>query len=371
MRLSARSKVFLSIAGVCLGLAVLVLAALWHLNRTYWKVARITGDPIPVQVDRVKVGTVQEALASEGGAKEFEIVPLSALVAGTVARINVRIGDVVQKGQRLVELNPVPLQSVLRMAETRTAEEKSQLAILTEKVTVMKDLFAKEFVSRDDLNNALLAKSNSEQNLAQRQNEVVQAKVNLASALVDSPVGGIVTVRDVYVGSTVKEQSPILTVAQIDPILVQIPYAESRIRELRLGQPAQLSFYAFPGEKFGGVVSWIDPTVDTKTRLMTVQVKIPNQDLRLKPGMRGIAWLDNARAAVLRVPGIALLSTFENTAYVFVVDDKDTAHTRKITIGAYAEGYFEVRSGLNPDERVVVVGQVGLKDKDKVRIYDK
>ena len=371
MKLNRRSKIFLSIVVVCLALGALALVARSHLRATYWKYARSAGSPIPVQVDRIAVGTVQETLASEGQVKEIEIVPLSALVTGTVAKINVRIGDVVKKGQRVVELDPVVFESMVRTAENRVEEAKEQLAIHTGKVTVMQELYDKQFVARNDLNAALLAKSNSEENLAQRRNDAVQAKVNLASALINSPVDGIVTARDTYVGSVVRAESPIITVAQLNPVLVNVPYAESRIRNLRIGQPAQISFYAFPGEKFAGKVSWIDPTVDTKTRLFTVQVRIPNPELRLKPGMRGIAWLDNTRAATLRVPSVAVLSTFEDAAYVFVVDREGTAHIRKVLIGAYAEGYFEVRSGLNPGERVVVVGQVGLKDNDKVLIYDK
>lgn len=371
MKLNRRSKIILSVVVVCLALGALVLAARSYRIDTYWKYSRSAGAPIPVQVDRIAVGTIQETLASEGQVKETEIVPLGALVTGKVARINVRIGDVVKKGQRVVELDPVTFESQMKMAEARVEEAKVQLAMLTVKATVTQELYEKQFVARNDLNIALLAKSNAEENLAQRQNDVVQARINLASVFINSPVEGIVTTRDIYVGSIARAETPVLTVAQINPVLVNVPYAENRIRNLRIGQPAQISFYAFPGEKFAGAVAWIDPTVDSKTRLMTVQVRIPNPELRLKPGMRGIAWLDNTRAAALRVPSIAVLSTFEDAAFVFVVDGNDTAHIRKVLIGAYAEGYFEVKSGLSSGERIVVVGQVGLKDNDKVRIYDK
>jgi len=352
-------------------LAALSLVVLRHLQSTHAKIARLMGEPIPVEVVRVGAGIVDESLSTEGTAKEFENVPLSALATGTVIKITPRLGDTVRKGQRLIELDPVPLAAQLKMAQEQLQASKQELAINTSKAVVMQQLFDKDLVARDELNNALLNKLKSEEAVAKNENAVVQASVNLEASRIDSPVSGIVTVRDVYVGTIVRGQTPILTVAQTDPILILAPYPEDKIRYIHIGQAARVSFYAFPGRTFEGNVQWINPTVDPSTRLMTVQVRISNPDLRLQPGMRGIVWLSNRRASALRIPSIALLSTREDFAYVFVVDGGGVARVREIRTGAYAEGYIEVRSGLEAGEQVVVVGQSGLLDNDRVRISAK
>ena len=365
---SGRLKIFLWIAMVGLFVVIAAFIALRHLASTYWKVAKLLGEPIPVQVVRVERGAVHEALAAEGVAREFEVVPLSALTTGKVVKLNARLGDVVRKGERLIELNTGPLLSALKSARTQFEGSKDELTIHTEKATALQELFDKGIIARDELNAALLNKLNAAQEVAKNEDAVVQAAANLAEARIDSPVSGLVTMRDVYAGTIVKAQSPIMTVAQIDPILIHAPYPEDRIRFIHAGQPARLSFYAFPGQTFRGKVRWINPVIDNLTRLMTVHVVLSNGDLKLQPGMRAIVWLENERARVLRVPAISLLSTRQDFAYVFVVEN-GIARIREIRTGAYAEGYMEVKSGLQEGEQVVVVGQVGLQDNAKVRIH--
>jgi membrane fusion protein (multidrug efflux system) len=311
---------------------------------------------------------VNESLAAEGVAKEFEIVPLSALTTGKVVKLGARLGEVVRKGERLVELDPGPLVSALKNSQSQLDSSKEQLDLQTRRASVMEKLFEKGAVAQDELNAAVLNRLKAEQDVAKNEDAVVQATLNLAEARIDSPVSGVVTNRDTYVGTIVRAQTPIMTVAQTDPILVHAPYPEDKIRFIRLGQPAQLSFYAFPGEKYSGTVRWINPVVDNSTRLMTVHILVSNSDLKFSPGMRGIVWLNNDQTKVIRVPAVSLLSTRQDFAYVFIVDD-GVARIREIRTGAYAEGYIEVKSGLKEGEQIVVVGQVGLSDNSKVRVF--
>ena len=365
---SGRLKVLLWVVAVGLFVIVAALIAVRHLSSTYWKVAKVLDQPIPVQVTRVGRGAVNELLAAEGTAKEIETVPLSALTSGKVVKINARLGDVVRRGERLIELDPEPLVSALRNSKSQLEASKSELVLHAHKAAVMEKLFQNGAVARDEMNSALLNKFNAEQEVAKNEDAVVQSTINLGEARVDSPVSGIVTNRDTYVGTIVKAQTPIMTVAQIDPILVYVPYTEDKIRFVYINQPAQLSFYAFPGQKFNGRVRWINPVIDNSTRLMTVHVLLSNGDLKLRPGMRGIVWLNNDQAKVLRIPAVALLSTRQDFAYVFVVDN-GIARIREIRTGAFAEGYMEVKSGLQEGEQIVIVGQVGLSDNSKVRIF--
>lgn len=367
-----RQQRVLLIAAVILAGAIgaILVVVVQHQHSTYWKSARNAGLPIPVQIETVGTGSVDESVPAEGVAREFEVVILSPLLTGRVARVLVRLGDTVKQGQRLAEMDSAPLLSRVKQAEAQLRLNRQELAINADKAASMQGLFDDNIVDRDDLNTALVNRLRSEQAVAEAEDLVVQASVNLAAAHMDSPVDGRVISVDAYPGSIVRGQTPVLTVARLDPMLIEAPVTEDKIRFVHIGQQAQVSLYAFPGEVLEGKVRWINPTVDKTTRLLTAQIALANPDFRLQPGMQGIVWLKNRQRDVVRVPTIALVSTKDDRAYVFVVDADEVAHIREVRTGIYAEGYIEVTRGLQAGERVVVVGQVGLQDNDKVLIHD-
>lgn len=354
--------------------AIVVIAAVGiitfrHLEYTNPKVARPLGAPLPVQVVPVEPGSVNEALGAEGAAKEFQSIPLSALTTGRVDHIHVWLGDVVHKGQALIEMDLGPLRDELKYTKAELDSSTKVRDVDTKNAEIMKKLYDQGFVALSDLNTALATQYQAEVNVAQLSSSVTTSTQNLSYAQINSPVDGVVTDRDVYEGTVLKAATPIMTVGQIDPILVEAPFSEDKARFMYVGQTARVSFYAFPGAPVEGKVQDIKPEV-ASTRLITVQIRLPNHDLKLLPGMHGIAYLDDDRAQVLRIPSTAVVSTQEDRGYVFVVGDDGKARVRELRLGAYADGYLEVKSGLQKGEQVVVVGQWNLQDGDPVRIFN-
>ena len=354
-----------ALAGVLILLAALVLIR--HLEKTNAKVARSSGAAVPVQVHEVGKGSVDEELAAEGSARELQSIPLSSFTKGKVARIVPWLGDVVHKGQILVEMDLASLEEDLRYARDQVRGTEKQLELSNEKVALMQSRFDQGYGDVDDLNAARLVQYQTEVTLAKLKSSLSTSAQNYKYARIEAPVDGIVTARDVYEGSVLKDSTPIITVSQIDPILIEASFSEDNASNLYAGQAARVSFYAFPGQSVEGKVQSIKPKVDS-TRLITVQIRVPNPELKLLPGMHGIAYLDNRRTDVLKIPSIALISTQQDRAYAYVVDSQGRARARKLQLGAYSEGYMEVKSGLSVGEKLVVIGQANLKDGDAVRI---
>jgi len=157
----------------------------------------------------------------------------------------------------------------------------------------------------------------------------------------------------------------------IDTVLMAAKITEEKIHSAQLGLPAEVTFPAFPSETFQGKVFKIDPNIDPVTRTFTAYIQINNRDRRLKPGLSGFAHIQRTAKDVTAVPSIAIMNPSGDQASVFVVDRSGRAALRKVTLGIVVNAMTEVTSGLNEGEKVVTVGQLYLKENDKVQSTSK
>lgn len=228
---------------------------------------------------------------------------------------------------------------------------------------------------------------------------------------IEATAGGVVTHVAVREGDWVDAGDPIATVADLDTVWVDLEAYESQLPMLRWGQPVTLTMQALPGQAFEGVVRFIEPQVDDRTRTATVRAVVENADGRLKPGMfaRGVVrarlgtdgvvadaragrtWVcpmhhtqvqhepgqcavcgmalvradslglvggDGSGEPPLVIPRSAVLYTgTRSVVYVQVPDgDRPTYEGRTVVLGPRAGDLYIVREGLREGERVVVNG---------------
>src|SRR5439155_13622673 len=157
----------------------------------------------------------------------------------------------------------------------------------------------------------------------------------------------------------------------IETVLMAAKVTEEKIYSMQLGLSAEISFPAFPAETFQGKVFKIDPNIDPVTRTFTTYVEINNPDFRLKPGLSGFAHIHRTANDVPVVPSVAIINPSGDRASVFVVDSRGHANLRNVSLGIVANAMTEVTSGLTEGERVVTVGQLYLRENDKIRSTSK
>ncbi len=162
-----------------------------------------------------------------------------------------------------------------------------------------------------------------------------------------------------------------MKIGSLDSVLLAAKISEDKMGSVQLGLTAEAGFPSFPGERFEGKVVKIDPNIDPLTRTFTTYVEIKNEGFRLKPGLSGFARIRRSAKNVLAVPSIAILNPSGEQASVFVVGSDSHATLRKIRPGIVVDAMTEVRDGLQEGEKVVTVGQLYLKNNDKVRTTDK
>lgn len=362
------------LAGVVLG-AMVIAALAWigiqvfgHMTESSASMARKAGEPIPVRLEAVSSGEVDETVSAEGHAVESAVITLRSGIDGMALSVPFRVGDVVRKGQVLATFDVAKQQAELAYAQATGEAAQRQIAMHDEKIARLEALFERELITVEEVERARLEKTKVEDALAAASAKMAQVRLDLRNGRLVAPESGVITKRDIEPGTLTKPLSDALTLSVIQPVDIEVSISEPRAASVFPGQQARVSLYAFPGKTLEGKVTQIRPTVDTKTRLLTAVVRVPNADLAIRPGMSGVINLENPAAEVTRVPSVALLSVQDGTAMVFTVGDNLVAHLRKVRIGRIGTTFTEIREGLNAGERVVVVGQAGLKDQDKVRL---
>jgi membrane fusion protein (multidrug efflux system) len=314
--------------------------------------ARPLGQPIPVQTLPVNVTTLHEVVGASGTTAESIDLSLTNRVIAKVVQVPVEIGTVVKQGDLLAELDDTLFRSQLDYAKTNLEHTSLQL----ERMLAMQK---KGFASAVQVEEARTAD-------AAARDAVVQAQFNLTNTRITAPAPAIVLQRSINPGEITAVGSAAFKLGIIEPVYMVAQVAEEKFASVHMGMEGEVSTDGFPGVIFSGKVAKIDGNINDVTRTFGVYISIPNHDLRLIPGITGYARLLNQRTGIA-VPSISVIDPVGDKATVFVVDPKDgRAHARVIRRGLMADGMIEVLDGLEERDEVVTVGQLELRDNDRV-----
>lgn len=168
-----------------------------------------------------------------------------------------------------------------------------------------------------------------------------------------SPVSGIVVEKTAVAGGRVMPGMDLFRIADLSSVWIDGQVFEKDMGAVRVGQPARVTFEAYPGETFDAVVSYVHPTVALESRTGRIRLALPNAGGRLKPGMYARVDLEagGAREALM-IPRSAVHTTGERSL-VFVHRDGGSLAHRQVTLGRVSGSEVEVLSGLSAGEVVV------------------
>ncbi len=356
---------------VCCLLGFLVFKTVLHLIHTDTKKARIVHAPSPVETVRVRRQTLEEVIGGSGTVQQFNTVLLTTQISARVLEVRVWIGDIVKKGDLLVRWDDRLIQATLdanrQFVETSNIKIKNETRQLERYTALEKQHMGTPL----DLEKAQITLADAQEQLAKATMGLREAEIALERVQMRAPIDGIVLERLVNPDEITHNDQIVMRLGAIDTVLMAAKITEEKIHSTQLGLSADVSFPAFPAETFQGKVFKIDPNTDPVTRTFTAYVEINNPDFRLKPGLSGFAHIHHTAKDVLCVPSVAIINPSGDQASVFVVDSRGHANLRKVGLGLVANALTEVTSGLIEGERVVAVGQLYLKENDKVHFTSK
>lgn len=265
------------------------------------------------RLQSVEKGDIAQTVSANGTINPVTLVNVGTQVSGTVKKLYVDFNSKVEKGQVLLELDDALLaaQQKQSLANVQSAAASLELAVANE--TRMRNLFAQEYVSQQELDTAVQTRKTAEAQLHQTRAAVEKDSANLAYSVIRSPVSGVVVDRAVDVGQTVAAslQTPTLfKIAQdLSKMQIHANFAEADIGNIRIGQTARFTVDAFPGRHFQGEVMQVrlNPTIQQNVVTYDVVVNVDNPEQILLPGMTAYVSITVAeRKEVLLVPNAAL-----------------------------------------------------------------
>lgn len=294
-------------------LLVLVLAALAGGG---WYAAKHSQTKTPedrYRLQAVEKGDITQTVSANGTLNPVVLVSVGTQVSGTVTKLYVDFNDKVEKGQPLLELDRSLLAAQARQSAANIGNISAALELARANEARMKELFAQEYVSRQELDQTMQARKSSEAQLAQARALADRDQVNLNYTTIRSPVSGIVVDRVVDLGQTVAAslQTPtLIKIAQdLSEMRIDSSFAEADIGRIKPGQKVRFTVDAFPERSFTGEVQQIrlNPTVTQNVVTYNVRISLQNPEQILLPGMTAYVNIAIAKANdVLMVPNAAL-----------------------------------------------------------------
>ena len=278
-----------------------------------------------------------------------------AKVAGEVREILVEEGDDVKSGQLLARLDGDRLRLELMQSEAklRKAQRDYQRNV---------DLKDRSLVSTGDFE-----KIKYEMDALEATYNL--AKLELSYTEIRAPIDGVIAERFVKVGNTIDVNGVTFQVTSFEPLIAYLHVPEREYRRIARGQTAVIEVDALQGSEFPAAVARISPVIDPDTGTFKITVEVSDPTRRLKPGMFGrINIVYDMHAQALQVPRSAIIDEAGETS-VFIVEDQKAVR-RLIATGYANNGHIEVLDGLTGSEKIIVVGQAGLRDGSKVSIIN-
>ena len=200
-------------------------------------------------------------------------------------------------------------------------------------------------------------------------------KLLLTNTQFKAPFTGVITSKkmnegEVFMLAPTGGAPAIVTLMQINTLKLEVSVSEKYFKNIKLGQKTKLEADAYPDMNFEGIVSKINPTIDKNTRTFDVEIKVPNANNVLRPGMYVRAKLYIGEEKITAVPRSAILRmAASNVFYAFVIEN-NTAKRVTITKGEEYDEIVEIKSGLNAGNVLVTTGQGMLKDDSRVKITE-
>ena len=180
-----------------------------------------------------------------------------------------------------------------------------------------------------------------------------------------SPASGIVLHKNAIEGEYIKASTPAYKIADLSTIWVQTSVYDYEVPWIEEGQPAQMELSYQPGKTYEGIVAYVYPTLDQKTRTVQVRLEFSNPNLELKPGMfANVRIQTRPKKNVTVIPNEAIIRTGERNI-VFVAKGDGAFEPREVTLGMEGgerNNEIEILEGVKPGEEIEIIG---LKDTTK------
>ena len=344
-------RMIIVVASACALLAVIVAFNIWKASFVAKLRLKNAAPPQTVTTASAGYSEWQPEVSAVGSLRAFRGVDVTTEVTGLVRTIRSKSGDEVKAGQALVELND--------------DAEKAQQAALEAAADLAATVYERDKAQYEV---EAISKAQLDADAADLRNKRAQATAQaalVAKKTLRAPFSGRLGITTVNPGQYLNTGDKVVTLQAVDPLYVDFKLPQQQLATIADGQVVNVSTDAFPGVKFTGKITAIDPRVDPGTRNFQAEATIPNPDRRLMPGMFARVSVDaGAPKRYLTLPQTAITYN-PYGATVFLAQKKDgaknlVAQQSFVTLGPTRGDQVAVIRGINEGDLVVTSGQLKL-----------
>ncbi len=302
----------------------------------------------------VKQETITRNIDYTASLVPFEEVHLAPSAPGRIEKINVEIGDNVSRGQVVALMD-------------RTNLEQAKINLLNQETNFRRlDTLKKT----NSISDQLYDQAKSSYNISKTSYDFLQENTQLRA-----PFNGVISGKyfedgEIYSGSPVASvgKPAILSIVQINQLKALIGISASYYPLITKGMKAEIKSEIYPDLTFNGEIYRIYPTIDNATKTFTVEIKILNGNLKLRPGMFSKIQLNLGKGQAIMIPNIVLVKqTGTNDMYVFV--NKNNAAVKKLVkTGRMIDDKIEILDGIADGDEIITVGQNKLENLSPITI---
>ncbi len=302
--------------------------------------------PARVITSTLETERMIDALEALGTARANESVEIRPRVASVVTNIAFDEGDVVERGQLLVELENSEIRANLAIAEASLSESRSAY-------NRSKALIDTRVISEAELEQLRAAMQVDEAT-------VEAAKARLENTYIRAPFTGRIGLRRVSPGGFVDTNTVIATLDDTDTIKLDFTIPETFLSAVSEDMAIEADSLVYPDRVFAGVVDSIDTRLDPVSRSVQVRAVLPNPDGLLKPGMFMTVDVQRDRGDAVVAPEEAIVPEGQQQ-FVFIVNN-GTVRKQAVTLGRRVPGAVVILAGASAGDVVVTEGTQKVRD---------
>ncbi len=334
--------------------------------------------PVRLRAVRTMVaepGGGARARTFSGTSKSSQESRLSFKVSGTVDALPIKVGDPLRRGQLIARLDPSLYQLEAQQAEASLVQAEAAERNAAAGYQRVRGLYANNNAARSDLDTARANSESAEAQVRSAEKQLELARLSVSYTRLSAAVDCTVAAVEVEVNENVTAGATVATVNCGSELEVELSIPESLIGGLREGMEAAVTFDALPGETFAGTVTEVGVTARAGATFPAT-VAIAGEQTQLRSGLAAEVRFEfgGGGAVVFLVPLSALVND-DAGSFVYLAEPASEAGEavvvrRDVELGELTERGVEVRSGLNPGERVITAGTSVVREGLRVLIED-
>jgi len=326
-----------------------------------------------VVVAKAQTKSVIKQVPLTGTVTSPKISRLSSEVNGLVKSINVDIGDLVKKGDVLLQLDREIENLTLKAAQAATLQAREILDDAKRRFKSGKQLGKQVGISQEDLDqrraDVKIAEAALKKLLAEEQKQ--QALVN--RYIIKAPFTGVISKKQTEIGEWIDTGKPVLTLIAMHNLRIDFQVPQELYNQIKINNPITITLDALAGKTLQGKIEALVPISDPGTRTFLVRAKLNTGNVKMSPGMsaQGLIRLDTGKDGVV-VARDAIMRYADGRVTVWRVKsngNKATVAEQRVKLGHSFNGKVAVTEGLKAGDTVVVQGNESLKQDQTVRIH--